>query len=373
MRTLSFSAIPAAMLGLAVFMPSGAGAQVLKCYDHDTGGYVVPGSIGGATNCEGSVNKFFENDISIVNLTDGQKIKRAVELCGLANGPYRRQPPVTDSSTVDTRLDYVTATINNPGGTALADSSTINAQIGINPGASLTLRAIASGSSSSNSAMFEVIDSSTNEDGAGNPPTATFTPEGELQLTGASQIADLPGFDFAYFDKSSGNAQATLICDQRMWFEDNDGISFGIANYAFNHNVNKITVGWAMGPSGFGSQGNADTVCAALNANEVTLLDQVGRDMDSREKYTGILGGFYKTLAEQPDPPQNLTSCAPTETSPRSGHAFYCDDTEPAGSVNSCNPNDGALNGGLTGVSIGAVGDGTNFYFGGTGPMGGTF
>lgn len=340
MHMITLSAIAGTMLAIAAFAPSGAQATtVLKCYDGSTGYLkVVPDSETISPNdgkihrsdCKSSVNTVVENDMSIFNLTDGEKIKKAFDLCGIPNGPYRRKITLssTDGST-DPRLDYV---VSDQSGDTLTGS--ISTDIGIDPGVLL-------------SAMVTHV-ATTNK---------TDTVSVDDLSSGPSQIADLGGFDFAYFEHSSGNNEATLICDVNMWYGDPP--NYGIGPYTFNFPVNKVTVGWAMGPSGLGSQSNITAACGNLNPD--VGVDETGSGSDTREKFTGLLTGFYKALSGEPEPPANFASCDPTHT------AFYCDASEPAGTPNSCNQGTD-LDSALKSVGVAVTGACQSFYFGATYP-----
>jgi hypothetical protein len=295
MNIRTFFAIAGAILGLGVMLPGNAPAQTATpvCFDGANTVTTLPN-----TACQGSRNTAFIAQTSLANLTTAQKIQKAVELCSLPNGPYRR---VDLGGAGNARLDYITFETNTPAGNISVDSGAIDTQIGITPGVDIT------GTISAVSGSFTITDD-----------------------TAISQIVDTPGPEFTFFDKSQGGGAqvSTLICDINMWYDDGL-VNWGIKNFTVPHNVNRIVVGWAAGPSGFGSQTNVVAACGSQNP-----LD------DSGERVVGALLGSYKTVAGDPPPPANITSCSTDEVD----YASYCDPAEPPGSANSCNPTDDIAN-----------------------------
>ena len=105
---------------------------------------------------------------------------------------------------------------------------------------------------------------------------------------------------------------------------------------------------------------------AGLNVDDqLPDPDPMANDDRPREKYSGTIVGFYKTLGTDMPPPVNVTSCSDNSDD----YAFYCDDTELPNMKNSCNPDGGVQNGPIDGVNTSATGTNTHcgFYFGATG------
>jgi hypothetical protein len=299
MNIRTFFAIAGAILGLSVLLPGNARAQTATpvCFDGASTVTILQN-----TDCQGSRNTAFIAQTSLANLNLAQKIQKAVELCSLPNGPYRRG---------NDRLDYITFVSPTPATGISVSPGQIAGQIGITPEVSI-------------SGTIGVVSGS-----------VTITDESEI-----SQIVDTPGPEFAFFDKSQGGGAqvSTLICDINMWYDDG-AVNWGIKNFSVPHNVNQIVIGWAAGPSGFGSQTNVDAACLSQNPNLESPDDTV-QSGDSQERFVGALLGSYKTVAGDPPPPTNITSCSTTAAD----YASYCDPAEPALSANSCNPEAGQAN-----------------------------
>jgi hypothetical protein len=311
MSIRTFFAIAGAILGLSVLLPGNAQAQTGTpvCFDGASTVTILQNTV-----CQGSRNTAFIAQTSLASLPLAQKIQKAVELCSLPNGPYRR---VDLGGAGNDRLDYITFETNTPASGISINNQGIGAQIGITPGVVIT------GSISVLSGSFTITDD-----------------------TVISQIVDTPGPEFIFFDKSQGGGAqvSTLICDINMWYDDGT-VNWGIKNFSVPHNVNKIVIGWAAGPSGFGSQTNVNDACFSQNLMQASTdpLDP------SRERVVGALLGSYKSVAGDPPPPANITACAPepellVESEMVRQYASYCDPAEPPGSANSCNPTDDTAN-----------------------------
>lgn len=364
MRFSRWLTLPLSVATLTYLGASDSDAQgVPECFDSTApggGGYkvVVPSStVSPGPNqirrneCDGSVNRVFRNQTALVTQTLAQKIQTAVTNCVLPNGPYRR----IDLVGGDPRFDYVTIVANAPnaGPTGVSTGSqgrpSINDQIGIDPGfqMSATLAGMASGT--------------------GTSSTVTDTTSGFPNGATATQIMDAPGFDWIMLLKDTGNVanqNATLICDENMWFTTVNGDpssgQFGIKNFVTSFNVNSIIIAWAAGPSGFGTQAAINSACAAQNP-VLTITDpdpdsgEPGANLNSsREAFLPMMLGFYKTLPGDPNPPVNGTACS----SNSADYARYCDQGELPGSLNSCNP-DGGVGNTISSVAIGVQGEGT--------------
>jgi hypothetical protein len=279
---------------------------------------------------DSSCNLAFRNENGLTGLTTAELNQTVFQSCGFPNGPYRRLWPADAAGPID----YVTLKLSTPttGGMLLA--GTIYDQIGTNvvSGVSVTV----DGSFGNNDANITI------EDTSAMP----------------SQILDLGGFDFVLFEKSSGGGggqMATLVCDLNMWFRDG-GVGdpvFGLHNFAVDHGVNEITIGWVAGPSGHFSQTNAVEACALA-------------DDPNLEQSLSYLVGSYKSTTDDPVSIINVTGCG-LDSEGESVRTSYCDAGEVAGSLasprpNACNP-DGEI-GGLPDLAASGVnGSASTCYF----------
>jgi len=288
----------------------------------------------GPNASDGSCNLVFRNENGLTGLTTAELNRTVFQSCpGFPNGPYQRLLPAEAAGPID----YVTLKLSTPTTGGTLDSSQINTQIGTEVAAGVSLSVAISGTFN-NTAANVTIDQ--------NTPGVR------------SQILDLGGFDFVLFEKSQGGGGGqvgTLVCDINMWYRDG-GLGdpkFGLQNFAVNHGINQITIGWVAGPSGYFSQANAVDGCA--------LAD--GPDL---EKSVSYLVGSYKSTTDEPVSIVNVTGCG-LDAASEPVLTSYCDAGEAPGSLasprpNACNP-DGEI-GGLPDVTASGVnGSASTCYF----------
>lgn len=336
MLKTSLSVLGGAMAVAVAFSPATAPAAGVSLTD----GQVICSDPSNIYN--GSCNTVFDSRMELTNLTVAELNETVFQSCpNFPDGPYNRYNE--SSGQLLTPIDYATLFLSNTTTSATLSATSINDQLGthVSSGVSVTI------------------------DGwSGNNQTVSIT---QTDPTLRSQILDLPGFDFVLFEKSSGGGAqvATLVCNLNMWYRTAGGsIAYGLKNFHVNHNINRITIGWVAGPSGFRSQTLAAGAC-----------EDAGTPMDPSElpleKSLSYLIGTYKVTPTSPANPSNVTGCGvePGTTPPVDVLASYCNPAEQNGTMtegqdrpNACNPK--GESGGTPAPSVtGVNGNASTCYF----------